>query len=67
MAERGEPTGKQTVRQRLAHWRQDPNLVSVRDRSVLERLPEAQRQAWQRLWADVDALLKKVAEAGSPP
>jgi hypothetical protein len=39
----------------------------VRDPEALERLPEAERQAWQQLWADVDALLKKAAPAGPPP
>jgi serine/threonine-protein kinase len=67
MAERGEPAAKQMVRQRMAHWRQDADFVSVRDKDALDRLSEAERQAWQQLWADVDALLKKASPAGPPP
>jgi serine/threonine-protein kinase len=68
LAERGQPTVKQTIRQRLEHWQQDPDLASVRDPEALARLPEAERQAWQQLWDDVAALLKQVtnAEASSP-
>jgi hypothetical protein len=31
----------------------------VRDPSALAQLPDAERQAWQKLWADVAALLAK--------
>jgi serine/threonine-protein kinase len=47
------------VRQRLEHWRQDPDLAGIRNRDALDQLPEAERDAWQQLWAEVDALLKK--------
>jgi hypothetical protein len=59
LAERDQPAGKQTVRQRLEHWKQDPDLASVRDREALDRLPEAERQPWQQLWTDVASLLKR--------
>jgi Flp pilus assembly protein TadD len=61
LAERDQAAVKQTVRQRLEHWQQDPDFASVRD--ALDRLPEAERQAWQQLWADVTTLLKKVTNA----
>jgi serine/threonine-protein kinase len=51
---------KQMVRQRLTHWRQDGDLVSVRDPEALANLPEPERQAWRQLWDDVAALLKQV-------
>ncbi|MGL4552130.1 MAG: hypothetical protein ACRC33_13195 [Gemmataceae bacterium] len=34
-------------------WQRHPNLAAARDPA---RLPEGERQAWQRLWADVRAL-----------
>jgi serine/threonine protein kinase/tetratricopeptide (TPR) repeat protein len=60
LAERDEPATKKAVRQRLEHWRQNADLVSVRDRAALDKLPEAERAAWRQLWADVDALLTRV-------
>jgi serine/threonine-protein kinase len=62
LAERDQPAVKQAVRQRLTHWRQDADLASVRD--ALDRLPEAERQAWRQLWDDVTTLLKQVTNAG---
>jgi hypothetical protein len=35
------------------------NLSSPRDEKPLADLPEADRQAWQQLWDDVAALLKR--------
>jgi tetratricopeptide (TPR) repeat protein len=33
----------------------DPALASVRDPAALARLPDAERELWQRLWTDVSA------------
>jgi serine/threonine-protein kinase len=44
------------ARQALDHWRRDPGLSGVRDRDALAKLPPDERLAWQKLWADVDAL-----------
>jgi serine/threonine-protein kinase len=49
------------VRQRLLHWRADSDLASVRDDAALSRLDADERKQWQRLWRDVDALLRVVA------
>jgi serine/threonine-protein kinase len=46
LTERGNAATKQVIHQRLTHWRQDADLASVRDRAALDRLPEAERQAW---------------------
>ena len=50
------------VVQFLKHWQKDPDLAGVRDRSALEKLPDAERAEWEKLWADVAELLKKVQE-----
>jgi serine/threonine protein kinase/Tfp pilus assembly protein PilF len=41
----------------LLFWQTDPALAAVRDRAPLEKLPDDERQEWQRLWADVTLLL----------
>jgi eukaryotic-like serine/threonine-protein kinase len=44
-------------RERLARWKQDPDLAGVRDGPALAALPAAEREEWQALWAEVDRLL----------
>jgi hypothetical protein len=61
MTERAEARVTQAVRQVLLSWRADADLVSVRGAAALDRLDADERQQWQRLWQDVDALLRKVA------
>ncbi len=39
----------------LATWLSDPALASVRDPAALAKLPDTEREAWQRLWTDVAA------------
>jgi Flp pilus assembly protein TadD len=53
---------KAAVRRQFQHWRKNPDLVSVRDAAALAKLPADERAAWQKLWADVDALLQRVNE-----
>jgi hypothetical protein len=62
LAGQNNPAMKQTIQQRLAHWRRDPDLVSVRDPKQLDRLPDDERATWQALWRDVDELLTRVAK-----
>jgi serine/threonine-protein kinase len=62
LAERDDRKVKEAARQRLAHWQEDTDLVSVRDQGALDRLPDNERQDWHRLWGDVAALLKKVEQ-----
>jgi hypothetical protein len=57
-----EVAAEQAVRQFLRLWQQDTGLVSVRDKEALDRLLDGEREVWRKLWTDVDALLKKVAE-----
>jgi tetratricopeptide (TPR) repeat protein len=64
LAASDDPRGKAAVRQRLAHWQQDGDFAGVRDPDALAKLPEAERAAWQRLWADVAALRTKAEGKG---
>jgi tetratricopeptide (TPR) repeat protein len=41
----------------LADWRAEPALASVRDPAELAKLPDAESEQWQRLWADVAAVI----------
>jgi hypothetical protein len=54
-----EPGNKELVAKTLTHWKQDTDLAGIRDEQELAKLPEDERKAWQSLWADVDALLKR--------
>src|SRR5262249_56982536 len=47
------------AQQLLRHWQHDPALAGLRDADSLAKLPEAQREAWRRLWADLEAVLKQ--------
>jgi hypothetical protein len=57
------PVEVQAVSKQLSHWQADPDLASLRDAKALNQLPEAERQAWQALWAEVDQLLHKVKQS----
>jgi tetratricopeptide (TPR) repeat protein len=50
------PQAKAASVQAMQHWQSDPDLAAVRDRGALEKLPEDERQSWQKLWADVASL-----------
>ncbi len=51
------------VERNLRKWKQNNDLSGVRAAEALARLPAEEREAWQRCWADVDALLER---AGKP-
>jgi tetratricopeptide (TPR) repeat protein/tRNA A-37 threonylcarbamoyl transferase component Bud32 len=58
----GNPRDRADAAATLRHWNQNPYLAGVRHRWSLLRLPADERRQWQKLWADVDALLRKAAE-----
>src|SRR5262249_59117523 len=41
----------------VAAWPTDPALASVGEPATLAKLPDAERAEWQRLWADVAAIV----------
>ena len=49
------------VQKTLQHRQQDPDFAGVRG-DALAKLPEAERQEWQKPWDDVEALRKRAAE-----
>ena len=46
----------------LRYWQADAALAGVRDAAELAKLPADEQEAWHKLWADVEALLKKAPE-----
>jgi WD40 repeat protein len=60
----GDPKAHRSALQNPRHWHSDPDLAGVRDHAALTRLPEAERVAWQKLWADAADLLQR---AGGGP
>jgi tetratricopeptide (TPR) repeat protein len=61
-ASRAETAAERSeVRREMAHWQTDPDFAGVRG-DALAKLPKTECLAWQKLWADVNALLKRCDE-----
>jgi tetratricopeptide (TPR) repeat protein len=50
----------------LQHWLEDPDFAGVRGPEALAKLPEAERQPWQKLWADVADTLARAQPRTAP-
>jgi hypothetical protein len=50
---------KAKVAPTLQHWKEDADLVGIREEKPLAKLPEEERATWQAFWAEVEALLKR--------
>jgi serine/threonine-protein kinase len=61
--ERGKGADHYEVGARMRRWQNDADLAGVREPAGLAALPEAERAAWARLWADVRALLARAEAA----
>jgi tetratricopeptide (TPR) repeat protein len=57
--ESGSRIGRRVVTQQMEHWQKDTDLTGIRDKEALAKLLAEERVAWETLWADVSALLKK--------
>ena len=57
--ESGQPADRAEAAKRVANWQMDGDLVGIRDRAELDKLPQEERKAFARLWADVAALWNK--------
>jgi tetratricopeptide (TPR) repeat protein len=55
------------VRKQMQHWLQDADFAGVRGPQALARLPEAERSAWQKLWAEVEELFVQARGKTSRP
>jgi hypothetical protein len=59
LLDKGPEKARPAIVKQLRHWQKDDDLAGVRDEGPVARLPEAERVAWQRLWADVGKALPK--------
>jgi WD40 repeat protein/serine/threonine protein kinase/tetratricopeptide (TPR) repeat protein len=48
-----------SVEWELNHWKEDPDLITIRDAAAVAKLPADEREVSRKLWADVEDLLKK--------
>jgi tetratricopeptide (TPR) repeat protein/tRNA A-37 threonylcarbamoyl transferase component Bud32 len=62
VADNNNPKARDAVQQKMKHWQGDADLVGVREKDALEKLPEAERDDWRKFWDDVASVLKKVEE-----
>jgi hypothetical protein len=46
----------------MSLWQTNADLAGIRDPDALGKLPDDERQQWQRLWSDVDALLERASK-----
>jgi serine/threonine-protein kinase len=60
--ESGNAQSNAEVRQRMRDWQADYDLAGVRAKDALARLPDEERQQWEKFWSDVDALLRRARE-----
>lgn len=63
------PQVRALVQQTLRHWQDDADLAGLRDKDALAKLSQAEREAWQRLWQDVDKTLARASQTApaKPP
>jgi tetratricopeptide (TPR) repeat protein/predicted Ser/Thr protein kinase len=52
-----QPQDRAALLSMLGRWQNDHDLAGVRDARSLTRLPAAERAGWEKLWADVAAVL----------
>jgi hypothetical protein len=58
---------RRVVVQRMQHRLADPDFNGVRGADALAKLPESERQAWQALWSEVEALRARASVNDSRP
>jgi tetratricopeptide (TPR) repeat protein len=59
------PANQAEIRLALEYRRQDSDLASVRGAGALAKLPASERGDWEKLWADLNALIEKVGGSAS--
>ena len=61
LLEKEPDKARPVVRRQMRHWQQDKDFAGVRGPEALAKLPEGERQDWQKLWEEVEALAKRAA------
>jgi tetratricopeptide (TPR) repeat protein len=63
--ETGDAKVRALAQRQLWGRQHNPALATVRDKQALAMLPDPERQAWEKLWADVKALSERARETNS--
>ena len=66
LLEKDENRTGRTVAGNMRHWLDDPDFAGVRGPEALAKLPEAERQPWEKLWKEVADLLKRAQDKAAP-
>src|SRR5262249_37978173 len=61
---KGTPRARAEAESSLRDWQRNADLAGLRDEGALAELPEAERETWRKLWADVEGLLGRAKKAG---
>ncbi len=64
LVEAGADDDRATVSRSLLHWREVIPFASLRDPDALAKLPEAEGEAWRKLWSDAEILSKPAESKG---
>jgi hypothetical protein len=59
---KGNDKALRELAQKMRAWEHDPDFEGVRGAAALAKLPEAERERWQKLWQEVEELRKRSAE-----
>jgi serine/threonine protein kinase/Flp pilus assembly protein TadD len=57
--EQGQTVRAAGWRERMGYWHQNPDFAGVRSAAALAKLPEAERQEWQKLWQEAEELTRR--------
>jgi serine/threonine-protein kinase len=55
------PQNHAAVQKELQRWQYTPRLAGLRDETDLAKLPEGEREAWRKFWAEVETLGKRTS------
>ena len=61
-----DPKAVAEARRALSYFKTTSDLASLRDADAVDKLPDDERDACHKLWADVDALLRRASAAPNP-
>jgi serine/threonine protein kinase/tetratricopeptide (TPR) repeat protein len=66
LLETDSDSSRPAVMESMRHWLADADFNGVRGDDALNKLPDAERQPWRRLWADVADLLARAQDKAAP-
>jgi tetratricopeptide (TPR) repeat protein len=63
--EKAPDKARPAVAEMMQHWLADPDFAGVRGEAALTKLPAAERQQWQQLWEEVEALKRRATSSAA--